>query len=382
MIVFISNYYNHHQAPFSQVMYRLTHGEYRFIATQEMEQERLDMGWRSENAPFVLQYREQPKDCQALIDTADVVIWGSAPYKLLKKRLREKKLTFAYTERIYKIPRPRWQLPLRKIKYGWKYRRHKRFYLLCASAYTAADYDKTDTFPERAYRWGYFPQVKTYPIEQLMARKQAKSKPLILWAGRLIERKYPEAALKVAELLKKDGLDFSLDIIGNGEKAPYLKQQIAALHLEDRVRLLGALPPQEVRLHMEQADIFLFTSDRGEGWGAVLNESMNSGCAVVASHAIGAVPFLLEHGKNGMIYEDGSTNSLCAGVKQLLLDPQIRRDLGTSAYETMLSLWNADTAAQRLLELIAHLSNWETGSPFSQGPCSPAPVLSDSWFPK
>lgn len=47
----------------------------------------------------------------------------------------------------------------------------------------------------------------------------------------------------------------------------------------------------EVRSYMEKADIYLFTSDFNEGWGAVLNESMNSGCAVVASHAIGSVPF-------------------------------------------------------------------------------------------
>ena len=34
---------------------------------------------------------------------------------------------------------------------------------------------------------------------------------------------------------------------------------------------------------MEKADIFLFTSDRREGWGAVANEAMNSACALVVS---------------------------------------------------------------------------------------------------
>jgi hypothetical protein len=37
------------------------------------------------------------------------------------------------------------------------------------------------------------------------------------------------------------------------------------------------MPPEEVRVHMEQSNIYLFTSDFGEGWGAVLNEAMNSG---------------------------------------------------------------------------------------------------------
>ena len=76
--------------------------------------------------------------------------------------------------------------------------------------------------------------------------------------------------------------------------------------VEDCVEMLGAMSPDEVRAYMERADVFLFTSDFNEGWGAVLNESMNSGCAVVASHAIGSVPFLIKDGVNGLIYENGN----------------------------------------------------------------------------
>jgi glycosyltransferase involved in cell wall biosynthesis len=45
--------------------------------------------------------------------------------------------------------------------------------------------------------------------------------------------------------------------------------------------------------------VFIFTSDRNEGWGAVLNEAMGSGCAVVAADLIGSVPYLIEHKKMG-----------------------------------------------------------------------------------
>lgn len=63
------------------------------------------------------------------------------------------------------------------------------------------------------------------------------------------------------------------------------------MNLNDYVTFTGPVQSDKVRGFMERAGIFLFTSDRQEGWGAVLNESMNSGCAVVASHAIGSVPF-------------------------------------------------------------------------------------------
>lgn len=55
--------------------------------------------------------------------------------------------------------------------------------------------------------------------------------------------------------------------------------------------LTGYKKPEEVRERMEKADILLATSDRGEGWGAVMQRAMNSGCVVIADHMMGAVPF-------------------------------------------------------------------------------------------
>ena len=43
-------------------------------------------------------------------------------------------------------------------------------------------------------------------------------------------------------------------------------------------------------------------SGRKEGWGAVVNEAMSSGCAVVADAEAGSVPYLIENSKDGFIY--------------------------------------------------------------------------------
>jgi hypothetical protein len=43
-VAFISNFYNHHQAPFSEAMNELTHGNYRFIATAAMDDDSLPLG--------------------------------------------------------------------------------------------------------------------------------------------------------------------------------------------------------------------------------------------------------------------------------------------------------------------------------------------------
>ena len=195
----------------------------------------------------------------------------------------------------------------------------------------------------------------------------------------MLDWKHPEAAVLTAERLKRDGFDFKMDYIGNGEMEPELRRMIADRGLEDWVHLLGPMKPEQVRDHMEQADIFLFTSDRYEGWGVVLNEAMNSGCAVAASHAIGSVPFLLRHRENGLIFRSGDWDDLYRKVRQLIEDPAARERCGRAAYETITGEWNAEEAARRFLRLAEALAAGED-TPFTHGPCSRAEILKDDWF--
>ena len=127
---------------------------------------------------------------------------------------------------------------------------------------------------------------------------------------------------------------------------------------------------------MENAQIFLFTSDRGEGWGAVTNEAMNSACAVIAGEKIGAVPYLIQDNHNGLIFRNKNIHDLTHKVITLLQRPERISQLGRAAYHSINTLWNAHTAAQRFVEL-SHVLN-ESSEPvrlYDDGPCSIAPVI-------
>lgn len=352
-IIFLSNYYNHHQAPLSEAFYRLTDGNYFFIQTMPLEEERQKLGW-GENLPsFVLEsYKDKItyQKCIDLINNADVVIVGSAPEKMIRKRIRSGKLVFRYSERIYKKKKMLWQLPLRFIKYHYDNFPYKNVYLLCASAYAARDYAITGMFKQKTFKWGYFPAVKQYEdINNLIQQKKPAS---LLWVGRLIGWKHPEVPILVAERLKRAGIQFVLNFIGIGVLQDKIAKMISEKGLSDCVHMLGAMKPEEVRKYMEQSEIFLFTSDRNEGWGAVLNESMNSACAVVASRAIGSVPYLIEDGKNGLIYKDGNIEDLYNKVKFLLNSQKNCAELGMNAYRTLSETWNAKVAAKRFIGLV------------------------------
>lgn len=379
-IVFLSNFFNHHQQPLCQALYEKLGEGFVFVATEPIEPERLKQGYSDMNSQYSYVLRAYESDAQwqlaqKLTDEADVVIHGSAPMSFLQNRLREQKLTFLYSERLYRTGYQAWKWPVRMWRFWKNYGRHKSLYLLCASAYTAADYAKTYTFLNKAYKWGYFPETRQYEV---LPQKQPNT---ILWAARFLHLKHPEHVVEVARRLKAEGYDFKLTMLGSGEQLEAMRQLVHGYALEDTVELPGAVPSGEVRGYMEKAQIFLFTSDRNEGWGAVLNESMNSGCAVVACSAIGSVPFLLQAGKNGLTYPSGDVDTLYQKVKSLLDDPGLCQKLGQQAYETMANTWNAETAATRLLVLSQALLSGNTHPDlYESGPCSKAEIIRNDWF--
>lgn len=374
MIVFYSNFINEHQIPFCKAMYKKTNGNFKFIATQSISEERLSMGFedQSDKFPFVLKaFESKEKHLEALNlgRESEVVILGDASNEYIEQRLREGKLTFRYSERFFKEGYWRLLDPrvlLARYRNDIRYR-HKNLYMLCASAYTAHDCRLIHAYPDKTYKWGYFPEVKRYPdIEKMIELKYPTS---ILWVGRLIEWKHPEAAIQVAEKLNQNGYKFELNMIGEGEKKSDLQKMIKDKNLENCVHLHGFMPPEQVRKWMECAEIYLFTSDRNEGWGAVLNESMNSACAVVANEQIGSVPYLIEKGVNGYTYNKKKKDDLFSKVKHLLDSNELRHSMQHKAYETMLNMWNADSASERLLHLIECLRKGREVE-YHLGPCS------------
>jgi len=381
-VVFASNYFNHHQRPFSEAMAKLC--DFTFIETAVMSRERKNLGWgEAALPPYVKQtYRstQAHDECMKLIAEADVVIAGSAPEEMMRARIHSGKLLFRYSERpLKKGFQPIKYVP-RLLIWRWRNPMRKPIYMLCASAFTAADYSKFGLFHNRCYKWGYFPETNHYDLNALFAKKQ-RGIPHILWCGRFLELKHPDDVICITERLKTAGYCFNLDFIGEGKLQPQLEQMIQEKNLGDCVHLLGAMTPEQVRTHMEQSNIYLFTSGRYEGWGAVLNESMNSGCAVVASHAIGSVPFLMKDGENGLIYESGNTDMLYEKVKYLLDRPEEQERLGKAAYQTIIDAWNAEEAAKRLVALSEQLLQGEKFLKlYAAGPCSSAKYIGDDWF--
>lgn len=364
-LTFVSNYINHHQIPVSNELYRLLGDGYTFIQTEPVEKERLLMGWQDESGrlPYLKLFYEEPEESKKLILDSDVVVFGGTDEEsYIRPRLKAGKLILRYSERIYKSGQWKAISPrgLKKKYEDHTYYRKAPVYLLCAGGYVASDFHLVRAYPDKMLKWGYFPEAKRLNKEALLEKHKAGTVSL-MWAGRFIDWKHPELPVLLAEYLKEKGYAFQLSMVGGGEMEGEIRRMIAEKKLEKEVTLCGYRQPLQVREMMEKTEIYLFTSDYKEGWGAVLNEAMNSGCAVLASHAIGAVPFLLKNGKNGLIFESGNRKDMEKKAEMLLKHPGERRKLGEAAYETIMQEWNAKKAAERLVEMAEKLLHFGGG---------------------
>jgi glycosyltransferase involved in cell wall biosynthesis len=106
-------------------------------------------------------------------------------------------------------------------------------------------------------------------------------RPVLLHVGQLIARKGVEPLLRAAAGLQREGLKFSLLLVGNGPEKQNLEQLAADLHLEN-VHFESARPPQEMPAVYRSADVLIFPTLE-DVWGLVANEAMLSGLPVLCS---------------------------------------------------------------------------------------------------
>ncbi len=381
-VLFISNYLNGHQTEFCYYMYNSDGIEFAFLQTEPMDEERVKLGWKLEEGFFpYLKVYDRNKESKTLIETADVLILGDSKVNILRYSLKKDVLILFYRERLFK-KKYRFEF-IRYIelwvKYAYRYRNYKTA-VLCASAYTAADFHKIKAFSDRKYKWGYFPEFINYDIEKVIEKKYENSTMKILWIGRMIDWKRCIDILDVAKRLKENNKRFELEIVGTGPLETELKDYVSANNLTDCVVFYGSRPQKEVRKFMERAKIFVATSNHEEGWGAVINEAMNSACAVIGSHAMGSVPFMIENGKNGLIYKCGDIDDLYRNIIKCITDSERAKVLGRNAYNTVKDVWNAQNASKKLIALIKNIRNEDGDVLEDSGPCSKAFIVQDDWF--
>lgn len=376
---FVSNYINHHQIPLCEALYRELGKEFTFIQTMPMEEERVAMGWSVDvkALPYVECLYETQYDCLRKIAESDVVLFGwTGREDIVESRLKSGKTTLRVSERLYREGQWKMISPrglIAKYHEHIKYRR-QNVCMLCAGAYAASDFHLIGAYPDKMFRWGYFTALRKYDEGQLETLKIKDGALHIVWAGRFIPLKHPEYVVRLAGKLREKGCKYHIHMLGDGELEPSLRQDVIDAGLSECFTFYGYTEPEKVRDVMEKCHIHLFTSNYLEGWGAVVNEGMNSGCVEVVNAQVGAAPYLIRHGDNGLVYPNDSYERMEALVVDLFTHWEEKKKMGQAAYKTIKDIWNADHAAEELLRFVKELQKGRI-VPAQEGPLCKAPVI-------
>ena len=334
--------------------------DFKFVSTMKIFKWRLDLGFEDldQKYDFVIRSYENEEmynEAKKLALKSDVVIIGSTTDELIEERLKQDKLTFRYRARVFIFPDGFFKTIFNKDKMKLFYNRHIRFrknknlHMLCANAYGARDFNLLGLYKNKTYKWGYFLENNIYDIDNLINEKEKNEKIQIIWVARFIKWKHPEVVVKLAKRLKKQNYNFKIQMLGTGKLEEKIKKQIKNNNLEDVLEIVGQVPSDKVKSYMEKANIFIGTSDSFEGWGAVINESMNAGCAIVASKKMGSVPFLIGNNETGLMYEN--YKDLENKVKLLINDSDLRKKLSKNAYNYITTKWTEELAAENIIKM-------------------------------
>jgi glycosyltransferase involved in cell wall biosynthesis len=153
-----------------------------------------------------------------------------------------------------------------------------------------------------------------------------------MFVGRLVEKKGVAVLL---EALRGLGDGWSLQIIGDGPLRADLEEMARRGSRPGQVEFLGTMGRESVARAYAAASVAVFpsvpaASGDQDGLPVALMEAMALGCPIVASRLPG-IDAAIEHGESGLLVPPGDVAELAAAVRRLLVDDQLRAQLGEGA---------------------------------------------------
>jgi glycosyltransferase involved in cell wall biosynthesis len=156
--------------------------------------------------------------------------------------------------------------------------------------------------------------------------------PLRLIAlARLAPNKRVDHVVRALALLREQGCEAELTIIGWGQDQWRIEAQIDELDLSDAVTIAGHLYDAEKNIELQKAHLLLHTSMR-EGWGLNVIEANAMGTLAVV-YPVGGLVDSTVHGQTGLVSEAETPESLAKAVIGLANDPEKYDAMRTAAWE-------------------------------------------------
>ncbi|MCX7806397.1 MAG: glycosyltransferase [Planctomycetota bacterium] len=157
----------------------------------------------------------------------------------------------------------------------------------------------------------------------------------VLAVGRLVEKKGFRYLIGAAGLLRQEGEQVMIEIVGEGPERGRLEEAIYREAVGDVCTLTGALPFAEVRRRMLEADALVCPSIAAsdgdmDGIPNAVLEAQACGLPVIATDA-GGLPDAVAHGETGLVVPQRDPSALAAAIRRLMGDGLLAARLAAAA---------------------------------------------------
>jgi len=139
--------------------------------------------------------------------------------------------------------------------------------------------------------------------------------------------------VKIAKKLDESGIDFTFDLVGDGEEMPAVRSELSTQIESGRVRVHGWLDSPKVIEIMRASEVFILASAY-EGFCISLTEAMANGCTPVVSDIRSGNKQLVRDGENGYIVPIGDVDAFVARIRLLDEDRERLEAMRTAAWKT------------------------------------------------
>jgi glycosyltransferase involved in cell wall biosynthesis len=136
-------------------------------------------------------------------------------------------------------------------------------------------------------------------------------------------------------------------LVGEGERRAYLAELAQARGIGPRVHLCGYR--SDVSDILVAADLLALTSDI-EAMPIVILEAMATRCPIVST-CVGAIPQVLEAGRDAWIVPPDDADRLTAALHEALSEPQLARRRAGAAYDRFVRRYSREAMGAAYLKL-------------------------------
>ena len=164
--------------------------------------------------------------------------------------------------------------------------------------------------------------------EKIKEELGIKNNKIILYVGRLVERKGVQYLIKAFAELKKERKDVDLIIVGRGEYQKKLECLSKNLNIIENINFMGYVDDEFLPAFYLMSNLCVVPSSKEDAWVFIVNEAMYFEKPVIATDNVGSAIDMIKNGLNGYIVPSKDVNSLYEAMKKIVSDSDLERKMG------------------------------------------------------